>query len=590
MSGFADKKITILFGSETGNSEDLAERIRREAKNRHFPTKIFCMDDYPILNLIEEKLVVFVCSTTGQGEEPENMKQFWKFLLRKNLPNNSLQKMKYSVIGLGDSSYQKFNYVAKKLYKRLMQLGGTPIMPLVLGDDQHEYGYDGMINPWLNKFWSKILEMYPLPNGVHIISDDILQDSKFRIEFIPDDKVDKNLGNDETNSKSSKYTVTLKNNSRITSSSHFQDVRLIKLNIEDNIVYNPGDVAVLEPKNLKKNVDVFLKLLNVNPEQKFLVHQNDSDDLIPPKLNQLLSVRECAENYWDISSIPRRSFFELFRHFSQSELEKEKLLEFCQPEGQEELYSYCNRPRRTILEVLQDFPHTTPHIPFEYLFDLIPPIKSRSFSIASSPLAHSGEIHLLVAVVKYKTKLLNPREGLCSNWLASLQPEDNIKLSLSIKKGSISLPSENQPIIMIGPGTGCAPFRSFIHERCYKNIGNNYLFFGCRKRNSDFYFESEWNTLIQKNLLHLFTAFSRDQEEKNYVQHKMLENKELLWKLINEDNAWIYIAGNAKQMPQDVQNALLNIISECGELNINDAKNYLKNLEKNRHLQCEVWS
>ncbi|XP_067132918.1 NADPH-dependent diflavin oxidoreductase 1-like [Centruroides vittatus] len=584
------RRITILFGSETGNSEDLSERISREAKRRHFRAKLFCMDEYPIVNLIEERLVVFVCSTTGQGEEPENMKQFWKFLLRKNLPSNSLQNMKYSVIGLGDSSYRNFNYVAKKLHKRLMQLGGNPFMPLVLGDDQHEYGYDGMINPWLDKFWSKLLEMYPLPNGTRIVGEDVLWPPRFKVEFVEEDGIGGKNPLDGDHSEH-RNVVTLISNRRVTSPDHFQDVRLVRLNVEDSdISYSPGDVAVLEPSNLEKNVDAFLKLLSINPEQKFLVRENDPDISVPDKLRRMLSVRECAEKYWDISSIPRRSFFELFWHFSQSELEKEKLVEFCQPEGQEELYSYCNRPRRTILEVLQDFPHTTPHVPFEYFFDLIPPIKPRLFSIASSPLAHPGEIHLLVAIVKYRTKLHAPREGLCSNWLASLQPDDNIRLSLSIKKGSISLPSGNKPLIMIGPGTGCAPFRSFIHERHCKNIGNNYLFFGCRSKAGDFYFESEWNNLIQKNMLNLYAAFSRDQEEKVYVQHKMLENKELIWNLINDHGAWIYVAGNAKQMPQDVRSALLDIVKDCSKLNADEAENYLKNLEKTKCLQYEVWS
>lgn len=235
-------------------------------------------------------------------------------------------------------------------------------------------------------------------------------------------------------------------------------------------------------------------------------------------------------------------------HFTKSDLEKEKLLEFCTPEGQEELYSYCHRPRRTILEILGDFPHTTPYIPINYLFDLIQPLQPRAFSIASSQLAKRNEIDLLMAVVKYKTKMFKPRTGVCSTWLSSLDPGKKKELiPVWIKKGTITLPPRetNVPLIMIGPGTGVAPFRNFVLERISRGVGLNYLFFGCRNEKMDYFFQDEWKSYCDKGQLTVIPAFSRDQDDKVYVQHKIKEHAALVWQLIDKQGAYIYVAGKA---------------------------------------------
>lgn len=362
------------------------------------------------------------------------------------------------------------------------------------------------------------------------------------------------------------------------------------MNLGTDIKYRPGDVAVLFPKNQPDKVDDFLLLLNIPADKPFILEPNDPETLLPAGLPEFLTLRECATSYWDIQSIPRRSFFDLLWYFSQSDLEREKLQEFTTAEGQEELYSYCNRPRRTILEVLQDFPNSTPHIPLDYLFDLIPCIRSRSFSIASSLEYHRNELHLLVAVVRYQTRLHEPRQGLCSTWLSKLDPSSNPVIPLSVKNGSIVLPPDSHPLIMVGPGTGCAPFRGFIQERVTQGIKENYFFFGCRNKAGDFFCSEEWQSFVDKGLLKFFVAFSRDQAEKVYVQHKMVEQSSLLWDLISIKGAWVYIAGNAKQMPQDVKNALLTIFREQGNLDSESSKKYLNNLEAQKRLQIEAWS
>ncbi|XP_077986666.1 NADPH-dependent diflavin oxidoreductase 1-like [Glandiceps talaboti] len=596
-----DRKVLILYGSQTGTAQDVAERVGREAKRRHFMTKITAMDNYSIANLIQEHIVIFVCATTGQGDEPDNMKMFWKFLLRKNLPRNSLSEMQYAVLGLGDSSYQKFNFVAKRLHKRLHQLSGSPLMNVGLADDQHDLGPDAVVDPWLKALWEKILTLYPLPDGKEIISADICPPSKYEVEFMTSANGDVAM---ETSSSSQApesilpcqqhpfYAKVISNN-RVTAEDHWQDVRLVKLDITgSSIRYSPGDIVMVQPPNLPDTVEEFLRHLNLDPEKQFILKQNDPDIPLPFQLPQPCSLHYLVSHYLDINGIPRRSFFELLAYFTENELEKEKLQEFASAEGQQELFSYCNRLRRTTLEVLQDFPHVSSTLPLNYLFNLIPPIQPRAFSIASSLQAYPNELHILVAVVRYKTKLMKPRQGLCSTWLSTLKPqESDIKIPIWVKEGTVTFPeSPDTPVIMVGPGTGCAPFRSFIQERSSNKIGGNTMFFGCRNKEKDFLCGSEWTPLVSQNLLQLFTAFSRDQEDKVYVQHRIEENHDLVWQLIDKRNAWFYIAGNSKQMPTAVTDALKSAIKDGGNLTDQEVEDYMKKLERSKRYQAETWS
>ncbi|CAL1273527.1 unnamed protein product [Larinioides sclopetarius] len=582
----SNEKVLIVFGTQTGNSEDVADRIGRYLTRMHIKAQVIDLNDYTVTNLVNESLVIFVCSTTGNGEFPDNMKSFWKFLLRKNLPSNSLSHLKFCVFGLGDSSYEKFNVVSKKLNKRLLQLGAIEMLPLTLGDDQHELGYDAALDPWLLNLKKTIQSFFVVLDPP--IPDDSPLPPRFRVEFC-----DQFLSTDEfystTYDRNKSFPLaTLKRNERVTTDDHFQAVHNLEFEIDSTIHYDPGDVAVIWPENPPEDVEDFLSLLSVPLDTNFILTSSDAN--VPlPKINPYpCTVRQCAISYFDILSVPRRSFFEVFHHFSQDELEKEKLVEFTTAAGQEELYDYCNRPRRTILEVLKDFPHTTPHVPFGYLFDMIPSIRPRSFSIASALKAHPQEFHLLVAVVQYKTRLRKPRQGLCSNWLAKLKP--GAIIPFSIKKGSITLTETNVPIIMIGPGTGCAPFKAFTEDRAVDGISDNYLFFGCRYKAKDFLFSETWAELCEKKMLTIFTAFSRDQDDKIYVQHRIAENGPLVWDLIQNKKSVIYVAGNAKQMPQGVKDAFIEIIKKEGNLTEEECLKYLQTLEHMKRYQIETWA
>uniref|UniRef100_A0A4W5RF08 NADPH-dependent diflavin oxidoreductase 1 n=1 Tax=Hucho hucho TaxID=62062 RepID=A0A4W5RF08_9TELE len=527
------------------------------------------------------------------------LQNFWRFVFRKSLPAGSLCRLDCAVLGLGDSSYPKFNFVAKKLHKRLMQLGASVLLPVGLADDQHDLGADGVIDPWLTSFWERAQALYPTPAGQSLIREDEPLPPRYVFRFLDDvteNRADR-LRVPElpiSPSQTHPFPGRVVSSKRVTHASHFQDVRHIEFDITgSDIEFTAGDVVMMRPCNTPEDVEQFCQLLRLDPDRQFTLSPTNSDTgSVPARLAQPCTVRHLVESFLDIAAVPRRSFFELLATFATNELEREKLSEFSSAQGQDELHAYCNRPRRTALEVLTDFPHTTAELSVDYLLDLFPEIQPRSFSIASSMLAHPNRIQILLAVVRYKTKMHLPRKGLCSSWLASLDPtQGNIYVPLWVKKGSMKFPKDPySPVIMVGPGTGVAPFRSALQERTAQGKTANVLFFGCRSQSKDFYCSSEWEEMEKAGQLTLFTAFSRDQEDKIYVQQRVQEQAELLWDLIANKNGYFYIAGNAKQMPTAVCHALKEGFQSQGGVSSSEADEMLVTMERAGRFQSETWS
>ncbi|ORE04617.1 riboflavin synthase domain-like protein [Rhizopus microsporus var. microsporus] len=538
------RSIVILYGSETGSSQDLAENLARQAKRRHFKTRVYAMDDYD--------------------------RSFWRFLLRKNLPNDILSDIDCAVVGLGDSSYRNFNYPSKKLYKRLLQLGANMLLERCDCDDQHYLGIDGAFIPWTVQFWSIVMDKYPTSKP--ILSEDLLSS-------------DATIPVRQQQQQQQGIDMKVIQNTRITAPDHFQDVRHIEL-ASDQLAYQPGDIAVIMPQNLREEVDMFLGLMGWSEyaDQMIRITPNEEAVLSWP---EQLKFRDLFIHHLDIFGVPRRSFFEMLAYFTKDENLKERLREFSSPEGQEDMWNYSLRPRRTITEVLFDFQPL--EIPLDYILDVFPQLKPRSFSIASSVRMHPGRMELCVAIVKYKTNLKRIRRGVMTKWLATLAPGDIIP-GVVIMKGTMSLPPADTPLIAIGPGTGVAPMRSFIEERVAIGTKQNVLFFGCRYHDKDFYYQDQWNTYQDKGQLVLYTAFSRDQRGKVYVQDRILEQSSFLWDLINQQGAKVVISGSTGKMPDQVAYAFKQIFMKEGGLSAQESEAYFSLLVKRGQYQEECWS
>lgn len=280
-----ERKLAILYASQTGTAQDMAEEIWRQSKKYHFTGIVKPMNSYDIKNLVNEKIVIFVCSTTGQGDEPDNMKSFWKFLLRKSLPSDSLAGMKFAVIGLGDSSYAKFNFVAKRLNKRLIQLGGTPLVSVGLCDDQHDLGIHAVALPWIQNLWDRIDVSFPLPNGLEKLEKSP-RVFRWNVKVLDDEKENNALMADlcheivfKDSDLDNPFETVVIENKRTTSLDHFQDVRLLTFDAE-RAQWNPGDVLMCRPKNSKENIESIFNLfaehkLNLFPDTIVLIEEID---------------------------------------------------------------------------------------------------------------------------------------------------------------------------------------------------------------------------------------------------------------------------------------------------------------------------
>ena len=586
--------LLILYGSQTGTAQDVAEQIWRSSKKYNFEGPVLPMDEFPIQKLTEQSLVIFVVATTGDGDVPDNMLNSWKLLLRRSLPSNLLENLQYACLGLGDSSYVKFNYAAKKLSKRLQQLGAKQVIPLGLCDDQHDHGLSAVALPWMKQLWQQIEnDLGVKPKSVNGFESD---STIFRWHCKKIDEMKKDCKNPSElhcrfwQSKDEPHKLILKGNIRTTNEQHFQDVRLLEFITPEDLYWAPGDVLQVQAQNSEKQVEDFFTWaeehhLNFTPDTVVEITSNYSDMPLPKCYRQPITVREMATYVWDLSYRPRQRAFELLALNCDNELEKEKLYEFCTAEGLDDLINYINRPRRTILEVLQDFRHASSKLNLNTLIELFTFIQPRSFSIASCK--ESGQLDLLVAVVEYKTKLSAPRLGLCSNWLKSLSK--GAQIHASIKPGTLKLPQNiATPIIVVGPGTGIAPFRSIIQSFYMKRAGNVCtepnitVFFGCRNKSKDFHFQEDLEKWAAEKFIRLYCAFSRDQENKVYVQHLIEENAQLLKPLILTNQACIYVSGSSKNMPKSVKEAFVKVLD-------ND-ESTVEQLIKTRRYQEETWS
>jgi sulfite reductase alpha subunit-like flavoprotein len=371
------------------------------------------------------------------------------------------------------SSYNnRFNYPAKKLFKRLLQLGGKPLIPRGDGDDQHDLGVDGALVPWLKSLWDAIFDKWPLEPGLQIISDDtlrmffciILATPSFRIKFLDADNIPEISSINDPNGIMGRVVQ----NSRLTAPDHFQDIRHVELHASNaHHLYKPGDILLLRPQNKPSNVLKALKILGLENEgqkQFAIVEESFGGQSVPRHWPKVMTLDFLFTHILDICGRPRRHFFQLLSFFALSEQHAERLKELASPEGQDDLFSYSYAPKRTILEVLLDFPC---QIPLDYLLDLIPEMKPRSFSISSSPYCHLNSIHLTVAIIDYKTVLKERRTGVCTSWISDWEPDSLI--NFSIQRGSLNIIDDiTVPVILIGPGTGIAPMRSFLIERIKK--------------------------------------------------------------------------------------------------------------------------
>lgn len=416
--------------------------------------------------------------------------------------------------------------------------------------------------------------------------------------------------------------VTLKETQRMTPIDHWQDVRHLVFTSQSSVNYMPGDVLTVYPKNRAEDVDILLSLMKWGEIADKLVHftpgwsskESSTYPLLPtfrPTARQHMTLRTLLNDHLDLMAIPRRSFFAIIAHFAHDQTQKERLIEFTKPEYIDELYDYTSRPRRSILEVLQEFDSV--QIPWQWATNVLPELRGRQFSVASGgQLKFETDVgtrfEILVAIVRYRTVIKKIREGVCTRYLASLPVGVQIRVTLQRGGLGITRSQANRPVIMIGPGTGVAPMRSLVWERLHWNqtwkdelptncdnvtidcgIRESVLFFGCRQQNADFFYNEEWHKLKEKMPLQVFTAFSRDQNRKVYVQDIIKQQSKLVYRLLYESEGIVYVCGSSGKMPQSVRKSIIEVFAQVGCMTLKAAEEYLQAMEKGGRYKQETW-
>lgn len=542
--------LTILFGTESGNSEALAEEAKIKATSLGFQPRVLDMADCQPESLSSVENLLVIVSTWGDGEPPDRAAPFHKALMGDSAP--ALKSLRYSVLALGDTSYSKFCQTGKDFDQRLDQLGARRFHPRADCDVDYEDGFNKWLNGALEELGSLVKPDAP------VAGMEVSVDSSPAQPFI-------------SYGKKHPFPSTLKERILLNGRGSAKETIHLEFSLAGSgMTYEPGDALAVIPANNKRFIDAVIEAGHFDPEEKVPLADGSEAPLYQALVKQ-----------YDITCLTK-NVLRKYNHFAQSSRIEELLV----PEKAEELKTYLHG--REIVDMLADFPvKGLSGRDFSSILRKMPP---RLYSISSSLKAHPDEVHLTVAVVRYRSHDRD-REGVCSSFLCDRVGVGETVPIYTHRNSNFKLPATGDtPIIMVGPGTGIAPFRSFVEERAaLGSKGPNWLIFGDQKYTYDFLYQLEWQKYLKDGVLNrLDLAFSRDQPEKIYVQDRMREQGKLLYSWL-EEGAHLYVCGDAYRMAADVNDALIDVVQKQGQLKREQALEYVQKLQKEKRYQRDVY-
>ncbi|WP_274880429.1 assimilatory sulfite reductase (NADPH) flavoprotein subunit [Vibrio harveyi] len=538
-------KLSIIFASQTGNAKGVAEALEQEAKAEGIAVELFDASDYKGKNLAKETHVIIVASTNGEGEAPDNSIELHEFLQSKKAPK--LPNLQYAVIALGDSSYEFFCQTGKDFDTYLSKLGATAFIDRIDCD----VDYEAPAAEWRKQALEQVKEALSLGNEAEVVQLPVGQAAPGHSAY----------------NKQNPYTATLLTSQKITGRDSGKDVRHVEIDLEESgLTYQPGDALGVWFDNSSELANAILAKAGLSGVESVEVD------------GESLSIHSALVSKYEITA-SNPQFVTKFAELSGSK-KLQKLVE-----DKDKLREYAANTQ--VVDVLAE---KKTKLSAEELVGLLRRLTPRLYSIASSQTEVDEEVHLTVGLVEYD-KGDEKRYGGASGFLAQrLEEGGEVKVFVE-HNNNFKLPQDdNTPIIMVGPGTGIAPFRSFIQERDNRDAeGKNWLFFGDRTFTQDFLYQVEWQKYLKSGLLtRLDVAFSRDQAEKVYVQHRILENAEQVWQWI-QDGAYIYVCGDATRMAKDVHDALVFVAEQQGKLSREEAEAFINDLRKAKRYQRDVY-
>lgn len=601
-----NRNIVVFYGSQTGTAEAFATRLAKDAqrygmKGMAADPEEYDMSELPRLTEIPNALAVFCMATYGEGDPTDNAQDFCDWIQGTA---DTLEGINFAVFGLGNKTYEHFNATGKFVDKRLGELGAKRVFDLGLGDDDGNLEEDFV--SWKELFWPAVCEFF----GVEPTGEDC-NVRQFELVTHTDINMNQVFTGEMSRLKSyhtqkppfdakNPFLATVTNNRKLNKGGS-RHLMHLELDISGaKLRYDAGDHVAVYPTNDAALVSRLGEVLGVDLHTVISLNNLDEESNKKHPFPCPTSYHTALTHYLDITSPPRTNvLYELAQYASDpKDQDMMRKMASSSSDGKALYQSWVLAPQRHILALLEDIPSLKP--PIDHLCELLPRLQARYYSIASSAKVHPTSVHICAVVVEYTTPTGRVNKGVATTWLKNKVPVDNghqASVPLYIRKSQFRLPFKlTTPVIMIGPGTGIAPFMGFLQERAWqreqgKEVGDTILYYGCRYRNEDFLYQEELEEFEKTGVLtQLNVAFSRDQAHKVYVQHLMKDNKEHLWKLIHTQNAHVYVCGDARNMARDVQSALHQAAEEVGGLSHQQAVDYFKRLMTKGRYSQDVWS
>lgn len=540
-----DRHITVVYGSETGNAQSLAEIFADRLVEHNYTVKLTAMDEIKQKEFKKVEDLFVITATHGEGDPPDNALTFHEFIHSRKAPK--LENVRFSVLALGDESYEYFCQTGKDFDAKLLELGAER-----LTDRQDcDLDFDDLAEKWMNKN-IEILNQ-STGHGSTVTSTETVQSAK-----------------EKHYSKSNPYKAEVLENINLNGRGSNKEVRHVELLLDNyGESFEPGDCVVVLPQNEPEIVTLLIETLGWDKDIEIPI--NDDGDTLP--------LEKALTEHFEITKLTKPLLQKAAELFGNTEL-------LSQIDNAEWIQQYVDG--RDVIDLLIEFP--TSELKPETFYKLLRKLPAREYSIASSYEATPDEVHITVGAVRYEAHE-RTRKGVCSVQLAErIQPGDTLPIYLK-KNPNFKFPfDEETPVIMIGPGTGVAPFRSYMQEREELGLsGNTWLFFGEQYFTTDFLYQTEWQAWLKdETLAKLDLAFSRDTEEKIYVQHRIAQQSELFYQWL-QDGAAIYVCGDEKHMAKDVHDTIRSVIEQEGDMSEADAEAYLTQMKQEKRYQRDVY-
>jgi sulfite reductase (NADPH) flavoprotein alpha-component len=547
-AGPASRALTILFGSETGSSKELAAALGEAARLEGLDPRVVDMADYRTRALKEEQDLLVIVSTHGEGDPPQTALGFFEFLESRRAPK--LEQMRFAVLGLGDSTYEHFCGAARRMDARLAELGAQRLADRV----ECDVDYEDAAAEWIRAIIAELAVERPGAAG----SPSAAAPRNGTAPAAP-----------STFDKRNPFPAAVLDNIVLTGRGSTKETRHIELSLEDSgLTYEPGDALGVVPRNDPALVESLLERLELSADAPVTVRK------------ETMALGQALTSALEIAVATPR----FLEHWGQ--LAGAAELRALAATDQAKARVAFLRDHH-VLDIVERFP--APGITPEQLLAGLRPLQPRLYSLASSTAAAPDEAHLTVSTVRYALHD-RPRSGVASGYLAGLADEDATVPVYIQSNEHFHLPGDDTPVLMIGAGTGVAPYRAFMQEREARGVrARSWLFFGERNFRSDFLYQIEWQDLLKRGILsRLDLAFSRDATPKTYVQHRLRQHGRDVYAWL-QDGAWLYVCGDAGQMAPDVHAALVDIVVEHGARDREGAEEYLAALRRDRRYRLDVY-